>query len=447
MRQGTGTMPGETAGLTERDAPLTDAPVADVLIVGAGLIGAALAAALGSGGLRVTVIDRAAISAQVTPTFDGRATAVALGSRRVLETLGVWPHVARAAAPILDIRISDGHLDPSGGPAPVSLLHLHFDHREVARGGAAAEPMGHIVENRHLRAALFRRLAELPTVTLLAPVEMMSAGRADDAAHVTLADGRVLRAPLLVSAEGRSGLLREQAGIRLLRQDYDQTAIVVTAEHELPHRGVAQEKFLPAGPFAILPLTDDPASGAHRSSIVWTERSALVPALLRLPDAAFQSEFARRFGQHLGAVKAVAPRFSYPLSVQVAERFAAPRLALVGDAARGIHPIAGQGWNLGLRDVAALAEIVVDAHRLGLDIGHMSVLADYEAWRRVDGVAMIAATDALNRLFSNDVAPVRLARDLGLAAVNRLPPLRRFFIRHAMGIIGDLPRLVRGKSL
>jgi 2-octaprenyl-6-methoxyphenol hydroxylase len=194
-------------------------------------------------------------------------------------------------------------------------------------------------------------------------------------------------------------------------------------------------------------MTDDPASGAHRSSIVWSEHDALVPALLKLPEADFQRELVRRFGEHLGAVKTVGPRFSYPLSVQTADRFVAPRLALVGDAVHGIHPIAGQGWNLGLRDVAALAEVVVDAHRLGLDIGADSVLADYARWRRVDALAMIGVTDALNRLFSNDLAPLRLARDLGLAAVNRLPPLRRFFIRHAMGVVGDLPRLVKGEAL
>ena len=422
-------------------------PRADVLIVGAGLIGATLAVALGSAGLRVTVIDRVPGSAQAAPTFDGRTTAVAHGSRRALEAIGVWRYVAADAEPILDIRISDGRLDPAGGPAPMSLLHLHFDHRQAGRRDEPAMPMGYIVENRHIRAALFRRITELPTVTLLAPAELAAAVRGEGDARVTLADGRALRAALLVSAEGRGGMLREQAGIRLLRADYAQTAIVVTAEHELPHRGVAQEKFLPAGPFAILPMTDDPASGAHRASIVWTERADLVPALLRMAETDFQGEFCRRFGEHLGAVKAVGPRFSYQLAVQSADRFVAPRLALVGDAAHGIHPIAGQGWNLGLRDVAALAEIVVDAHRLGLDIGHVPVLADYERWRRVDGLTMIGATDALNRLFSNDVAPLRLARDLGLAAVNRLPPLRRFFMHHAMGLVGDLPRLVKGEAL
>jgi 2-octaprenyl-6-methoxyphenol hydroxylase len=431
----------------DRPGGAAAASLADIVIVGAGLIGATLAVALGSAGLRVVVIDRVPGSAQIAPSFDGRTTAVAHGSRCALEAIGVWQDIAAHAEPILDIRISDGRLDAAGGPSPMSLLHLHFDHRQASRAGVPAAPMGHIAENRHIRAALFRRLQELPTVRLMAPVDLASAARGDGEARVTLADGRTIGAALLVSAEGRGGLLRKQAGIRLLRRDYHQTAIVVTAQHELPHRGVAHEKFLPAGPFAILPMTDDPLSGAHRSSIVWTERADLVPTLLRLSEPEFQGEFRRRFGAHLDDVTAVGPRFSYRLAMQSAERFVAPRLALVGDAAHGIHPIAGQGWNLGLRDVAALAETVVDAHRLGLDIGHASVLADYERWRRVDSLTMIGATDALNRLFSNDVGLLRLARDLGLAAVNRLPPLRRFFMRHAMGLVGDLPRLVRGQAL
>lgn len=425
-----------------------DAPLAvDVAIVGGGLIGATLAVALGSAGLRVVVVDRVPATVQLEATFDGRTTAIAHGSRRALEAIGLWRHIAAVAEPILDIRISDGRLDPAGGPAPMSLLHLHFDHREVGRRGGDAAPMGHIVENRHIRAALLRRLASLPSVSLLAPAEVAGATRGDGEARLTLVDGRTVRAPVLVSAEGRDSALRRQAGIGLQRAGYGQTAIVLTTEHELPHRGVAQEKFLPAGPFAILPMTDDPATGAHRASIVWTERADLVPALLRLPAADFHRELARRFGEHLGALRIVGPRFAYPLSVQAAERFSAPRLALVGDAAHGIHPIAGQGWNLGLRDAAALAEILVDAHRLGLDIGHASVLADYDRWRRVDGLSMIAATDSLNRLFSNDITPLRQVRDLGLAAVGRLPPLRRFFMRHAMGMVGDLPRLIRGESL
>jgi 2-octaprenyl-6-methoxyphenol hydroxylase len=419
----------------------------DVIVVGAGMIGATLGIALASAGVRVTIIDRLAADTMTAGPYDGRTTAVASAARRALDALGVWPMLAADAAAIDDIRISDGRLEPGAPEARTSSLHLHFDHRELAEGRDPAQPMGHIVENRFIRRALFARLAEMPTATFLAPAETTSITRDDAAATVTLADGRILRAPLLVSAEGKFGALREQAGIGALRWRYEQIAIVCVAEHERPHKGVAHEKFLPGGPFAILPMTDDPQTGAHRSSIVWSERADLVPALLKLDDDSFAREFAQRFGSHLGAVRPVGPRYHYPLSLMHAERYVARRLALVGDAAHAIHPIAGQGWNLGLRDVVALAEVVVDARRLGLDIGGAATLEAYERWRRVDNLALVAATDALNRLFSNDLPPVRLARDLGLAAVNRVPPLRRFFMRHAMGAVGDQPRLTRGLPL
>lgn len=419
----------------------------DVIVVGAGMIGATLGIALASAGVRVTIIDRLAVDTMTAGPYDGRTTAIAAAARRALEALGVWPLLVADAAAIDDIRISDGRLEPGAAEARTSRLYLHFDHRELVEGRDPAQPMGHIVENRFIRRALLQRLAQMPTATLLAPVETVEITRDDAAAAVTLRDGRVLSAPLLVSAEGKAGALREQAGIGALQWRYEQTAIVCVAEHELPHRGVAYEKFLPGGPFAILPMTDDPQSGAHRSSIVWSERADLVPPLMKLDVDSFAREFAQRFGSHLGAVRPSGPRYHYPLSLMHAERYVAQRLALVGDAAHAIHPIAGQGWNLGLRDVVALAEVVVDARRLGLDIGGGAVLEAYERWRRVDNLTLVAATDALNRLFSNDLPPVRLARDLGLAAVNRLPPLRRFFMRHAMGAVGDQPRLTRGLPL
>jgi len=255
-----------------------------------------------------------------------------------------------------------------------------------------------------------------------------------------------LRAHLVVAAEGRGSPLRAAAGIPVTAWDYPQSGIVCTVAHTEPHGGVAHEHFLPAGPFALLPMTDA-ADGSPRSSLVWTERRRLVPAMLALDDEAFGAELQRRFGPSLGTLRPAGRRWSYPLSLMHAERYIAHRLALVGDAAHVIHPIAGQGLNLGLRDVAALAETVVEARRLGLDLGDATVLARYQQWRRFDNTVLMIATDGLNRLFSNDLAPLRLARDVGLAAVNRLPPLKRLFMRHAMGLVGDLPRLIRGEAL
>ena len=241
------------------------------------------------------------------------------------------------------------------------------------------------------------------------------------------------------------GTMREEAGIGARSWSYDQIAIVVVARHEQPHRGVAQEKFLPGGPFAILPMTDGP-EGEHRSSIVWTERAGLAKRLLELDAPRFQAEFARRFGDHLGGVGTIGPRWWFPLGLVHADRYVETRLVLVGDAAHGIHPIAGQGYNLGIRDIAALVEVLVDARQLGLDIGAADTLRRYVQWRRADNFTMVAATDLLNRLFSNDSKPLRLARDIGLATVNRIPPLRRFFVRHAMGMAGELPKLIRGQK-
>jgi 2-octaprenyl-6-methoxyphenol hydroxylase len=262
---------------------------------------------------------------------------------------------------------------------------------------------------------------------------------------VHLDDGRRVTAPLAVAADGRNSPMRDAAGIRVTEWAYAQTGIVCTVAHEKPHGAVAHEHFLPAGPFAMLPMVDD--NGVHRSSIVWTERRDLAPAMMALDDAAFAAEIERRFGFSLGRLTPIGGRFAYPLTLVHAERYVDRRLALLGDAAHAIHPIAGQGLNLGLRDVAALAETVVDAHRLGLDIGDALVLERYQGWRRFDNMVLLAVTDGLNRLFSNDIAPLRLVRDLGLAAVDRMPPLKRLFMRHAMGLVGDLPRLMRGERL
>ena len=415
---------------------VTDTPRYDVAIAGAGMVGATLAVALGSAGLRVAVIDRMTATAMADQRFDGRTSAIAFGSQRAFDRLGVWALVAENACPIETIRVSDGP----------SLLHLQFDPADLAPPDRPVPPFGHIVENRFLRAALHQRLQDMDNVERLMPDSIVDVAVDAGGVDLTLAGGGALRASLLVVAEGRQSSLRERLGIGLRRWDYRQTAIVCSVRHEEPHRNRAQERFLPAGPFALLPMTDDEA-GHHRSSIVWTETTALAPLMLALDAAAFGREISQRFGDHLGAVEPIGGRWSFPLSLQLAERYTAPRAVLVGDAAHGIHPIAGQGLNLGLRDAAALAETLVDAARLGLDPGAADVLARYESWRRFDILTLAAVTDGLNRLFATDAAPVRLLRDLGLGLVNRATPLKRVFMRHAMGAMGDLPRLIRGEAL
>lgn len=411
----------------------------DLAVVGAGLNGSLLALAAGESGLSTALIDRVPLASLAEAGFDGRTTALAYTSQRLFAALGLWDDVAPHAEPIRDIRISDAGHDGRASP-----FFLHFDHREAAEDPEAAAPMGWIVENRFLRAALLRRLAACPRVELVSPDEVVESQRDPARAGLLLKSGRRLATRLIASAEGRLGAMREEAGIGARSWSYEQIAIVLVAHHAEPHRGVAQEKFLPGGPFAILPMTDGPG-GEHRSSIVWTERSDLARRLLELDASRFQAEFARRFGDHLGPVVPAGPRWSYPLRLVHAERYVDTRLVLVGDAAHGIHPIAGQGYNLGVRDIAALVEVLVDAKRLGLDVGGADTLERYAQWRRADNLSMVAATDLLNRLFSNDVAPLRLVRDAGLAAVNRVPALRKFFVRHAMGLVGDLPKLIRGE--
>jgi 2-octaprenyl-6-methoxyphenol hydroxylase len=413
-----------------------------VLVVGGGLAGLGMAAVLGTAGVDTLVVDRAPRPTRTAASYDGRTTAISYATRMVLEGGGVWSALADAAEPILDIRIADdAH---RAGALP---LHLHFDHAEVAdRSGGA--PFGHIVDNRHMRLALFDRLDALDTVDHLAPAGVTDL--AADAAGITatLDDGRTIRAELVVGADGKQSFVRRHAGIGTTRWDYRQTAIVFQMEHEEPHHGVALEHFMPAGPYAVLPMPDD-ADGRHRSSVVWTERPGRAKELMAMERAAFDRALQAQNGEWLGQVALLGERFAYPLGVIHADRYVAERIALIGEAAHGIHPIAGQGLNLGLRDVAALAEAVVDAARLGLDVGTTDALAGYERRRRIDNTAMIAVTDGLNRLFSNAVPPVRLARQLGLAAVGRMPPVKRFFMEQAMGLAaaGDLPRLLKGEPI
>jgi 2-octaprenyl-6-methoxyphenol hydroxylase len=398
----------------------------DVAVVGGGMAGLTLACALAGAGVRVRVLEPFAVSAQTDPGFDGRTTAIAAGSRAVLEGIGAWAGMAADAQPILDIRVSDGH----------SPLFLHYDHRDVGAG-----PMGHIIENRAIRRALAARLAEIDAAALVEGWRATGMRIEGSRAVIAAEYGREIACRLAVAADGRQSAMRRAAGIGATEWRYRQVGIVCTVAHERDHGGAAQEHFLPAGPFAILPMT------GRRSSIVWTERENLAPAILALDDASFAEELGLRFGDYLGALSVIGPRFSYPLGLLHAEAYTAPRLALIADAAHAIHPIAGQGLNIGLRDVAALAEVAVDRMRIGLDPGAPDALAGYERWRRPDNAMMLAVTDGLNRLFSNDVAPVQAARDLGLAAVNRMPPLKSLFMRHAMGLVGELPRLIRGEAL
>lgn len=401
---------------------------ADVLIVGAGPVGLSVAVALAQAGLKVAAIDRAD---PARPPVDGRTTAVSAATQRLFSAIGVWPGLKSRACPINDIRVTDGD-------AP---LFLHFDHRALDEG-----PLGWIVDNVALRRALLARARALPGFSLYAPVELAKLDRGPARVRATLADGATIAAPLAIAADGRNSRLRREAGIRVTSWPYRQTAIACIATHERPHRNIAHERFLPAGPFAILPMLDD-AEGRHRASIVWTDRGEAVPALLALPKDEFDAELAHRFGDFLGAVEVLGGRFAHPLGLLHAERYTAERLALAGDAAHAIHPVAGQGFNLGVGDVAALAEVLVDAHRLGLDLGAPSVLADYQRWRRFDALAMAAMTDSLVRLFGMRAPGVRFMRDLGLTAVERLPRLKRFFMRQAMGMASGRPRLLQGEAL
>ncbi len=400
-----------------------------IVIGGGAFAGLALALALRQGlgaDIPVIVADPALA---VRPSRDPRATAIVAACRRLFEALGVWGEVADNAQPILDMVVTDSKLEDATRPVFLTFAG------DVAPG----EPFAHMVENRHLIDALTRH-AESSGVDLR-PTAVSSYDQRADGIDVTLADGSVVAASLLVAADGARSKLRERAGIATHGWDYDQSGIVVTVGHERDHGGRAEEHFLPAGPFAILPLA------GKRSSLVWTEKRNEAARIVALDDDEFHAELERRFGLHLGEVKALDKPRAFPLSYFVARAFIGERLALVGDAAHVIHPIAGQGLNMGLRDVAALAEVVVDAARLGRDIGQFDVLERYQRWRRFDTMAMGFATNSLNVLFSNRSTLLRTVRDIGLGVVDRVPPLKDLFIRQAAGLAGEVPRLLKGEAL
>jgi len=400
----------------------------DVLIAGAGFAGLALAIALADAlgaGFAVTVAD----PALAREPRDARASAVAAAARRLFEALGTWDAVAPHAQPILDMVISDSKLEDAVRPTFLTFAG------EVGPG----EPFAYMVENARLLAALLERATAAGVTLRPTPVERFST--AGDRVSAALADGGAISAKLLVAADGARSRIREQAGIATHGWAYGQSAIVTTVAHERPHHGRATEHFLPAGPFAILPLT------GNRASLVWTETTEEAERILGLDDAGFHAELERRFGLELGDLAVVGRKAAFPLGLSIATSFVGERLALVGDAAHMIHPIAGQGLNLGLRDIAALAETIADAARLGLDVGGADVLDRYQRWRRFDTAMMGVATDGINRLFSNRSDVLRLARDIGLGVVERIPALKDAFIREAAGVTGEVPKLLRGEAL
>jgi 2-octaprenyl-6-methoxyphenol hydroxylase len=398
----------------------------DVLINGGGPIGALLAAVLGQAGIRVAVIEAAPPEILARPGSDARAIAIAYTARKVIAACGAWDGIRAEAGEILEIRVTDD----------ASPLFLHYDHQDIGD-----DPLGWIVPNPAIRRELLGTLTRSPNVSLLAPARLKRLERKPHRVEAELEDGRVVHAALAVAADGRGSLLRNQAGIKVTRRDYRESGIVCIMAHERPHDGIAHERFLPAGPFAILPLA------GNRSGIVWTEANDVAAAICGQDDEGFRAELADKVGGFLGEIRVEGPRFHHPLTLQFADTMIGHRLALIGDAAHGMHPIAGQGMNMGIRDVAALAEVIADALRLGLDPGGPDVLERFQRWRRFDTLLMLGLTDGLDRLFSNDVEVLKHARRIGLAAVNQLGHTKRFFMRHAMGLVGDLPRLMKGEAL
>ncbi len=418
--------------------PMSQTDRYDVIIAGAGLAGATFALAAAQGGLKVVLVDPQPFDVQLAPSFDGRSTAIAFSTFRMLDALGVGAALRPHACRMDRILVTDGRR-PGAASRPQSSAFLRFDADEIG-DRTDGEPLGYMVENRRIRVALSEAVTAAG-IEVRAPAAVARVEAGPGMARVTLVDGSVIEAPLTVGAEGRGSTVRTAAGIETVGWSYEQSGVVATVSLGRDHGNVAHEYFLPSGPFAILPLTE------RRASLVWTESTRRGEALRAASDEAFQSHLMRRFGDFLEDVTVVGPRFVYPLSLQLAQQLTAPRTALIGDAAHAVHPVAGQGLNMGLKDAAALAEVLVEALRLGEDIGSEIVLDRYARWRRFDNAALAAGFDGFVRLFSNDIAPVRLARTLGIAAVNRIAPLRRAFMHEAGGATGDLPRLLRGEAV
>tara|TARA_B110000003_G_scaffold270402_1_gene302796 strand:- start:860 stop:2020 length:1161 start_codon:yes stop_codon:yes gene_type:complete len=383
--------------------------------------------ALAEAGFTVTLIDPQTLKSKQNPHFDGRSYSLAIASVRLMQALGLWEELAPNAQPILEIKVADGRA--YSNPSP---YFLHFDHHEIEEG-----PMGHMVEDRHLRPLLQKRLQSVSQINYRAGLSVSEMTITDTHAELRLNTEETLTTRLVIGADGRQSQTAERAGIKRTGWRYGQTALVCALSHNIPHQGVACQYFMPPGPLAILPLT------GNRSSIVWTESDANAATIMAMDDTDYMAVLQPRIGDYLGKVELAGARYSYPLNLTIAQNYVMPRLALVGDAAHGVHPIAGQGLNLGLRDIAALSEVLSDARLRGEDFSSLAVLLRYQEWRRFDTTALAVATDAVNKLFSNDNSFLRTLRDLGMGAINSLPALRRSFIREAAGLTGDLPRLMQ----
>ncbi|MEO1532409.1 MAG: UbiH/UbiF/VisC/COQ6 family ubiquinone biosynthesis hydroxylase [Pseudomonadota bacterium] len=403
---------------------------ADVVVAGAGLVGPALALALARTGFEVVLLDRVAEAVRADPAFDGRAYAMALGSAGCLRALGLWQGLEARAEPIRDITVSEGVPGADGAVA----ADLHFDPRALEEAR-----VGWILEDRYLRAALLQAVAAEPGIRHMAPTDVTDAAFEPGRAVLTLSDGAQVVAPLAIAADGRGSALAAMAGIGRQVMRYGQTGLVAAIAHEKPHGGRAHQSFFPGGPFAVLPLPE------NRSGLVWSERAGEAKRLMALDDAAYEAALAARIGPRLGRLRLAAPRRAFPLALELADDYVAPRLALAGDAAHGVHPIAGQGLNMGLRDVAALTEVLAEAARRGEDIGDVGVLRRYEQWRRFDNAALALGMDGLARLFSNANPVLSALRQAGLRAVNRVPSAARFFMREAAGLSGTRPAMMTGR--
>ena len=399
----------------------------DIAIVGGGLNGPALALAAAQVGLRVIVLDATSHKPRKNAKFDGRAYALALASKRLMAAVGVWENVAQDAEPMLNIRVSDGHAGVGASP-----FFMDFDHAELEEG-----PMGYMVEDRHLRYALQAAMQTSPLIEYRLATRVTGQSTGPEGVTLSLANNQKITTRLLVGADGRQSGTAARAGITYTGWQYGQTALVCAVEHDRPHGGVAHQFFMPAGPMAVLPLS------ARRSTVVWSEKTDSAAVIKTLDDAAFLDVLRPRFGDFLGDIALTGGRFSYPLGMMIAKSYIAPNVALIGDAAHGVHPIAGQGLNAGLRDVAALIQVLSEAKQRSEDFASQPVLARYQLWRRFDATALAVATDGFNRLFSNDNPILRLGRDLGMGMLNAMPKVRRGILREAAGLTGDLPDLMR----